>query len=477
MKKKLLCMLLYLLTLTLTLTTGRSANAIRTDDGSKMRNVSWAYVSQDGSDQNDGTSPECAFATVNEAINSGATRILIDEGIYYQSIDFKEARGKHIEICNNSKTGRVIFRPSNRILSEFGELEPGYSQVYSSRCSVQIPEANDWIYQEGVSFGIIDKAESHPAQRGRAYRCDDTPIIRTSASTLDEAIEEIESAMDYRWFLDQQNGILYYSSPKPLSAEQPLTYGTQNGLFVNADRSVSLTISGVEAEYVVFNLVNFGGVEAVDCKCSKVYGAGCFRYDASIGAKMIRCEACLISNNGTGDGFNGHAATIGEPFAKKNTCELIDCWAHDIRDDGYSDHECSETVIRGGLFEYCGKGGVTPSYGSHCSCYNVYSRHNYCGFHYVGTVPVDEGGQYGQMICYDCIAENNNRGGEKCGFCVNGKNNMLILCNCKSINNPVHFKAVEETNQITLIDCGASGGEIVKHGLGLFVIKNTKLID
>lgn len=444
-----------------------------------LNNNNFAYVSANGSDSNNGLTPSTALATVNKALANGATRILMSAGVYNQQINLGLAKGKHIEICNITVDGRVIFRPSNNIISSTGSAVSGYTKVKQFSYTGTISNSNEWLYQEDVPYGIIDETERHPAQRGKEYRCDDTPIIRTSSTEISGALNEIETSNNYRWFLDTEHNIMYYSSPVELSASHPMAIGSSTGLFTNGDRSVQLTISGIETEYWVFNVTGLGKVDATDCKCSKVTGAGCFRYDETIAAKFVRCEACLISNNGTGDGFNGHSTTSGDPFAKKITCEMTDCWAHDIRDDGYSDHECSETVIRGGLYEYCGKAGVTPSYGAHCSCFNVYSRHNYSGFSLVGTAEQAEGGKYSQLICYNCVAENNNRGGQSqnTGFNVNGENNSIILVNCKSINNPKHYSAEESTNQVTLIDCGAYGDGTKKAGLGTFIIKNTSIVE
>ena len=190
-------------------------------------------------------------------------------------------------------------------------------------------------------------------------------------------------------------------------------------------------------------------VELVDCAAKYVSNNGAFVYDNTLDVRFVRCEAarCKSSN---GDGFNGHSSTEGDAFAKTTTCTLIDCWAHDNYDDGYSDHERSETTIIGGLYEYNGKAGVTPSYGSHCTGYNIISRKNINGFFYTGIVAQSEGGKYGQATFNNCIAESNRED----GFRLSGTGNNMLLIDCISMNNRYGYVPEGSTN-ITCIDCKA----------------------
>ncbi len=126
------------------------------------------------------------------------------------------------------------------------------------------------------------------------------------------------------------------------------------------------------------------------------------------------------------------------------------------------------------LTKHTRKGGVTPSYGSHNCCYDVLSRNNYAGFFYTGKTEDAEGGLYGQMVCHNCIAIENNRGGSKAGFRVLGENNRMILYNCKSISNGTGYKTENDT-YCKAYDCYVKDESIAMDG-NIEVI-NTNLLS
>jgi hypothetical protein len=187
-----------------------------------------------------------------------------------------------------------------------------------------------------------------------------------------------------------------------------------------------------------------------------------------------------------GDGFNAHATNSGETYAHQSGTILENCWSHDNTDDGYSEHARGESFIIGGLFEYNGKAGVTPSYGAHCTCIGVVSRHNFSGFLITGTC--NDGGSGNQMVCIDCLAYENNRAGTSntgYGFaCVSGNEtypNTMICKNCDSFDNAssnyrAGRTASEIHNYVTLINCRQSGG-YSNHGYGTVVVKNGNLVE
>ena len=90
-----------------------------------------------------------------------------------------------------------------------------------------------------------------------------------------------------------------------------------------------------------------------------------------------------------------------------------------------------------------------------------------------------EGGKYGQMTCFYCLAEGNTGWSDSSGFRVNGDNNSLTLIGCKSLNNyGFGYRASDATNLITMYDCSAYGnGYAEKGGAGTFTIKNTTLVE
>jgi hypothetical protein len=247
-----------------------------------------------------------------------------------------------------------------------------------------------------------------------------------------------------------------------------------------------MTLGRIETNCMNFDVRNLTAQTLVECKCRNVDSPGGFRYDCALGAKFVRCEASRVSYGDYGDGFNGHNTNRkdDDPKARGTTCELIDCWSHDNYDDGYSDHEASETIIRGGLFEWNGKGGVVPSFGSHLTCYDVMSRHNNNGFNYVGEP--NDAGMYGQIVCYNCVAESNDNTlwgtatNELHGFNITGANNSAILINCKSINNPGYqYRLASGSCMAKLIDCGAinNGGTGIRNQTGSWTIYNSDKVE
>ncbi len=418
------------------------------------------YVSPNGSDTNGGSTMDFAFKTVSKALSEGCTRIILDGGSYYQQIDLSPAHGKHIDIISYDRAYRPVFYDPNCVLTNSATLSDG---VYSATISQTISSNNIWIYQDGTPDieTQISESERLPVQRGKNCRLEDTRIEKCYADNLTDAIAEIKSSSIYKWYLDSNT--LYFTSPTEPSQSNPICFGTGNDLFSGADRSTSIRLSGIKCKYMSLNLKNLCNAEAIDCCATNVYGWGSITWDNTLNAYFLRCEASSCSNGTNGDGFNADVTNTGEAFSKHYTATLIDCWSHDNTDDGYSDHRHAETTVIGGLFEYNGKAGLTPSSGAHCSCYNVYSRKNYTGFMCTGDVEEAEGGKFTQMICYNCIAELNNRAGNETGFYVDGLNNRMTLISCKAIGNPTAYY-VGETASIKLVDCTAFDNNRFLHG-------------
>lgn len=448
---------------------------LRIVDGGEAVKSKTCYVSTFGDDGNDGTIDN-PLATVNQALENGASVVYMRNGIYEQTIDLGKAQSNHIKIASYDATGRVIFLAPNRLIAETETLVDGYTKVYSAVISNTFADDNIWIFQDGVNdmSTLISDAERHSLERGYEYRCHDTKIALCEATNLGDALTEIEAADEYKWYFDDDTYTVYFSRPQAVTVDNPLCGSFKSYLFGNANREITLELYGLESKYMMFDISNTVGSVVTDCKATNVFGGGAFLYNKCLGAKFIRCEAARCYSGSNGDGFNAHSELTGDAYAKQTTVSLIDCWSHDNNDDGYSDHERSETTIIGGLYEYNGKAGVTPSYGSHCSCYNVYSRNNYAGFYYTGEAALMEGGKHGQMICYNCVAENNTRGGVKDGFRVDGAGNSMILVNCKSIGNERGYVIANDECKAKLIDCGSLNDGSVKSGS--FEILNTSII-
>ena len=435
-----------------------------------------------GSDNNLGTfnSP---FLTIEKALKTGYHRVALMSGTYFETIDFNNIVGNEIELLPARKQDKVFIYAPDSILATSETQESGYTKVYKFSCDKTFVANNNSIFQDNVADATteITDAERHPLQRGKQYRCDDTKIKRCSSATLSDALSEIENASDYRFYVDSDNDLIYFSRPQAVNSTNPIcgAFGTQ--LFSNRDRTKTIKLTGIDFKYVNVDLVGTSNCVITDCSSSNVFGSAAFGCSECLNVKFVRCEASRAFYGGTGDGFNGDCELnyAGYNFQKQLTVELVDCWAHDNNDDGFSTHARAENIVRGGLFEYNGKAGITPSYGTHCSCYDVYSRKNYSGFACVGAATAQEGGKYSQLICYNCVAEDNTRGdaySQGYGFYTNGAGNKLILIDCKSIGNRIGYFADTNTS-IELIDSRAlNNTQYDVYGNGTKTIKNT-LID
>lgn len=414
------------------------------------------YVATGGNDENDGLTASRAMATVNAALESGGRHIVLAPGVYEQTINLAYVKYGDFTMQPQTINERVLFRPNNCVAAESAVAVSGYTKVYSFPLEYAFAENNIYIFQDGVADEGTEilAEERHPLQRGYRYRCEDTAIRKTTATTLSDAMPEIETAETYKWFSD--GSTVYLSCPETVSESHPICISRGGTLFSGANRSITLNLTGIESKYQRINVNNTCASILRNCKCTNVYGDGCFTFNGALAAEFRKCEAARGFNGTNGDGFNGHSGDNGDPFAYQTNAVFIDCWAHDNRDDGSSDHERCESTYIGGLYEYNGYGaGVTPSYGSHTTCNGVYSRKNGDGgFMYSDSAREAEGGVGGQMICYGCVAENNNTwaGHAPAGFDLRGNNNRAILVNCTSIGNPKGFNIESASSLMTLIN-------------------------
>ena len=436
-------------------------------------------VSTSGDDNWDGvTLPK---KTINSAISSGAAVILIAEGDYdFEDIDLSKAKFDNIVIKGETGKKIIIRRSSAKLLSDGSEtLVDGTTKVYSATTSnPSYTGSSQWLFFDGLdeSDTAISPTDAHPLQRGKFYRNDCTRIYKCSADNLSDAISEIEDATYHKWYYDTDSGKLYFNRTAATST-YPIYKGTSGGYLVTKDNQ-SVTMSNVEFRYGCLNLRRLNIVNLYNIAV-KYPRNDCFSYDNTVSIRFERCEASCGNNGANGDGFNGHAYGISDDSVKACSATLVDCWSHDNLDDGYSDHEYAETTIEGGLFEYNGKGGVTPSYGSHCICRNVYARHNFNGFYYTGGP--NDNGNGGQVICYGCVSESNTRRNTStdAGYRVDGNEsiaNRMILVNCKSIGNNTDF-VCRSPSVMTLIDCGVSGTLVAQFDGSGFTKVKTMIVE
>ena len=430
------------------------------------------YVATSGIDSNDGSLAR-PKRTISAAVEAGAETIIVAGGTYDDdSIDLSSA--KHDCITIKGKQGeKVLFKKrSSKLLADGSEtLVSGYTKVFSAHTDDPGygSSATQWLFFDDLAdtSTAITPADEHPLERGQFYRNDCTKSVKTTATVLSSALAEIENSATFKWFYDSDTGVLYFNRPADSNTSiYPIYRSTGNYLITR--RNQSIVMNNIEFRYASVNLKRLNIVNLYNVSAKYVYSGGAFCYDDSVTVIFDHCEAAACFMGTNGDGFNGHVNTHTGLTYKYCQVTLRECWSHDNRDDGYSDHEFAETTVDGGLFEYNNKAGVTPSYGSHCVCKNVMSRYNINGFYYTGAV--NDNGNGGQMMCYNCVSIGHNaRGGS--GFRVDGYHNRAILVGCKSIDDKYAVNCAED-NYMDVVECTYSDvGTEVKHGDGTIYVQ------
>lgn len=427
-----------------------------------------------GSDDNDGSSSS-PFATFAKAIDStGVDTTIILNGDISEPLRLNRKAGQRSITLMGAKGVR------NRIMlgTFINSATQHEGDVYYAELD-RFPSGDDYrIYQHEIPDinTLISDAERHPLQRGREYRCES--INMRPMASIQDVVES--SSQTYYW--DSSNSRLYFKIASGSSLiTNPIVIPMGNEAVSGGNGTIQFKMINVEAWYCNVNISQCNGAVIEDSAVKFAYGAGGFRWDNSIGVMFKKCEAARIFYGTTGDGFNAHSdytPVPSNPQVKFTTCTMIDCWSHDSNDDGYSDHERCENAIHGGLFEYNGKAGVTPAYGSHLICYDVMSRRNDRGFYYVGVTTAEEGGKNGQMLCFNCVAENNiySGGSTGVGFAVAGDGNSMRLIGCKSIGHNIGYNARDTRTSMELTDCSVADCTTDKAGNGNIVANNTTLV-
>ena len=292
--------------------------------------------------------------------------------------------------------------------------------IYSYNCSDLQAESGQafgygrnlekyWLFQHGIADAdtAITNDTAHPCQRGKDYRCDST-FIKPKTT-----LANLQSDESPAYFYDSANTTLYFRIVEGSTLSgNPLVLPLYHDHAINISGRPKVKIVGVEALYADVLLSSCVDAELSDCAAKYAYSDGGFRWDETRAAKFIRCEAagiiCGGDNTGGGDGFNAHMSDNYIKGVTRLTATLIDCWAHDCNDDGYSDHNRAETTIIGGLYEYCGKGGLTPSFGASDTIIGAECRFNSgAGILYTGETPSANVARAGLVVAKNCICYDN----------------------------------------------------------------------
>lgn len=426
-----------------------------------------AYMATNGDDINDGTFANPVSSLVRALAIS--RNVIVRGGEYSgQELDLSAFSGK--DICISSYQGeKPIFTKSVNIAN--GNEVQYSGNVFSVDCA-DSPTAN-WLWQHLIADAntAIGVDEIHPLQKGIYNRLDCTKIqkiLDASVVSLSDAVSYMENAfLQGKYFWYYQSGKLYFTRPTATSNIHPIVM--PNGSIIFGENSGNkLHLSGLNFYYGNVSIVNSLKTEINDCVSKYNNTLGSFYWLGGKDLVFKKCEAAATCNGvDYGDGFNGGTTQPAPDIVCASVC-LIDCWSHDNNDDGYSDHHGCECIIRGGLYEYNQKAGVTPSYGTHCCCYDVISRKNINGFYYIGRAA--DYGKSGNALFFNCIANDNSNDGFKVDGIKEDIANTVICKSCASINNANYGYE----GKIYAYDCGALENANAKDAN--VVVKNTQIL-
>lgn len=361
------------------------------------------YVASNGSDSAVGDSSH-PFATIQHAIDGGYNRIMVAPGEYKnQKVNISGKHGISI-ICNTSSTESNLFESHNR--QARAKLDNSIDvtgwEAYNSIFRTALEVDEDSSYYKVFVSKTVDPVYSGSDYYGRvttynAILWEITDSILTCERLVPKlTVADCESnAGSFTYdgtylYVHPTNGNLTGVSYKRLNDDT--YYSITKGFYVY--NSTDIYIEGLDIQFFPYydfhaNLVS--GLVMRDCGFFfTCYGSAAeFQY---CNGDLWECNAAKAGADGFGIAGCGNVSFFN--------CNAIYCY-----DDGVSHHDGATGIIDGGIWTYCKKGGVTPSYGSHVTVKNVIATNNVYGIYWTqGSERVTDGVQYMQ----NCLAVDNN---------------------------------------------------------------------
>lgn len=409
------------------------------------------YVSPNGSDTNNGYSETYPVATIQKALQLSRSVKLLD-GVYTQStIDLSLVPFNSFSIFTDS-TKRPILFGGTKILESDGTTDSTYNNVKVAQIANFTDEYN-WIYQYGVldSQTLINIADIHPLHKRRSYRCEHTTLTRMLS------IQEVSESEVPAFFYD--NGSLYYKAPQEVNSTNFLF--VPNGVLFTNTNGRKIEMNGLTIVGKALKLDYTFNSKITNCSVGYCHLSSSISAHDCQGLVLDRCEA-LRSEYGVGDtigdGFGFNTASVTNILANNTTFTLLDCWAHDNFNDGYSDHVGCQGIIRGGLFEYNCLGGhgagITPALGASDCIYGALCQHNkYDGVQYHGSGSDQQGNTRGWLYMEGVVSRYNDNN----GFACTSASNSVDFVNCIAYNNGNYGFYHYSSQNMRVINCKATG--------------------
>lgn len=414
-----------------------------------------------GSDTNDGLSESTAFKTFAQALSvcgidvsivlhGDITGPLAVSGKRHVSILSKPGERARI-VCGTPITQAESVAGYNGVLKAAMEMPSGYSSGGK--------DYGIWLWQHDVPDTDTEIAanEIHPLQNNRTYRLQSTRL------SLAESIQAVSDNTHPSYYYDGND--LYFKIAEGTTLAENPVYVRMDGVGISIS-SESLRMVGIECWY---GYVETFAQASEMVECAAMFGINGFRWSGNRAVKLTRCESGgVFSPSGNGDGFG---SGIGG-----GSSTLIDCWAHDCFDDGYSEHAGSRSTIIGGLYEYCGKGGMVPASG--CVLTVVGSIVRKCQGNGVseGSGIAASGGA--KVTAFNVLALYNGVN-FKTGSGSGENANFMSLVGCKSVGGIDYGYYANTGSRIYLYNCTDKDSTSVKgtNSTGQINVNNGTLVE
>ena len=310
------------------------------------------YVSNNGSDENTGESDAHPYATLQKALDEGASTIYIERNYYYnQSVVAPKNLGSVTILPYGNKADKIYFLGGHRI-SDFEAYEGVYRKQFS-----------------GVNYTevFVDKTLSPLNSNSRPSP---NAVLWESSGLVDDYMMNPVLSLSE---LKENKGSLYYDgtytyiNPNNIDNEFWLPE-TDGGLDFSGIQKLEVTDLAVD--YYLGRAIQVRDINDLDLESVHAHHSTTsngFMLDNSSG-DLKNCKARKNRN----DGFNIHFT---------GNINLYNCEGDDNGDDGASPHEDAKITIYGGSYSRNEKGGFSPAYGAGGYVYNAVLSDNRYGIY------------------------------------------------------------------------------------------------
>lgn len=346
------------------------------------------YVSTSGSDANDGSS-SLPLATVQKALEKGATTIILKSGTYNEVVSVSDKNT--LALKSETSGGNVIF--SNAVSLTGITLDGATGLLKTTKTFANT--TNWYKYFIGQTIPLEHDVTGGTTISKKAYNA--ILFEMTGEMGQDYCLKPVLSLSECQstvgsFFYDGAN--IYIN--KRYSGSTTYKYQIKETIDENTNHQLSfnniknLKIEGIKTEFSAnngFNIISCLDTEIKNCRADYSCGNEGFTVQDSF-AEFIRCTA----NRNHVDGFGLRGTGIGN---------FHDCSGSYNLDDGISHHDNMGGAIYGGEWHHNGKGGLSPSHGAEVHLYNCFSHDNPYGIYSGADRYLGRKQFYNNCVCYN----------------------------------------------------------------------------